>query len=170
MEELNNLEQPNIVSEDSHADESGVECGQSLDTVLGSNSKFKSVDALNTAYNNLQAEFTKKCQHLRELEKSIEEKSTPRYKLDSWSEELSDFFENNPKATQYSKEIAKMILENEDLAKKSDCLKLAWANILSEKFVEQSDLASNQEFLEKYIYSNENIKDEIIKKIKEIEK
>ena len=112
----------------------------------------------------MQAEFTKKCQHLRELEKSISVNNEPRYKLDSWNAELGNFFENNPMAKEYSTEIAKQILENEELAKKSDCLTIAWANILNSKYKSESDLAKDNDFLEKYIYSNENIKDVIIKK------
>lgn len=165
MEENIKLEQPISNVQNSQTEDSEfVDMGQSEGTFdIGSNSKFKSVEALNSAYNSLQAEFTKKCQHLRELEKSMENNEVPRYKLDSWNAELNDFFEKNPKAKDYSKEIAKEILENDSMAKKSDCLTLAWAKILNEKYVSNSDLAQDKEFLEKYIFGNENIRDEIIK-------
>ena len=166
MEENNILEQPISNLEHSQVEHSNIENGSSdCNLEIGSNNfKFKSVEALNDAYNSLQAEFTKKCQHLRELEKSISVNNEPRYKLDSWNAELGNFFENNPMAKEYSTEIAKQILENEELAKKSDCLTIAWANILNSKYKSESDLAKDNDFLEKYIYSNENIKDVIIKK------
>ena len=100
----------------------------------------------------------------------MNENNVPKYKLENWAEELSNFFDKNPKAKEYSKEIAKQILEDEDLAKKSDCLTLAWANILSKKNLSETDLVNDENFLENYIYNNQKIKDEIIKKyIKEKE-
>ena len=174
MEENNILEQPLVDELNSH---NGVveSCeGESENSLTcGSNilNKFKSVEALNSAYNNLQAEFTKKCQRLSDLEKTINKQEVPRYKLENWAEELSNFFDNNPKAKEYSKEIAKQIFEDENLAKKSDCLTLAWANILSKKNLSETDLANDENFLENYIYNNQKIKDEIIKKyIQEKEK
>lgn len=41
----------------------------------GSHGKFKDADALLSAYNSLQAEFTRKCQRLAELEKQKEEQA-----------------------------------------------------------------------------------------------
>ena len=117
--ENNILEQPIPNLEDSQAVNTESAIGQSAEKFgLGSNSKFKTVDDLNNAYNNLQAEFTKKCQSLKELERSIENGNVPRYKLDSWNTELSDFFEKYPGAKEHSNEIAKSLLENEELAKK----------------------------------------------------
>lgn len=166
MEENDILEQPTSNLEYSQFEHSNDNMGQSIsnENVGSNNFKFKSVEALNDAYNSLQAEFTKKCQHLRELERSIVNNNEPRYKLDSWNAELGSFFENNPMAKEYSKEIAKQILENEELAKKSDCLTIAWANILNAKYKSEADLVKDKDFLEKYIYSNESIKEEIIKK------
>lgn len=165
MEE-NILEQP--ISDLEHSQTENSECtiGSSEEKAdMGSNNcKFKSVEELNKAYNSLQAEFTKKCQHLRELERSMESNNIPRYKLDSWNAELSEFFEKNPSAVEYSKDIAKAILEDESLAKKSDCLTIAWAGLLNNMYRKESDLAHDKDFLEKYIYSDDSIKDEIIKK------
>ncbi|MBQ8748951.1 MAG: hypothetical protein IJZ29_00560 [Clostridia bacterium] len=56
-----------------------VECGG--DTCISSSScadgssfgKFKTADALVNAYNNLQAEFTRRCQRIKSLEKQLEE-------------------------------------------------------------------------------------------------
>ena len=43
----------------------------------GISGKFKSVDALLRAYNSLQAEFTRRSQRLKELEREREERNTP---------------------------------------------------------------------------------------------
>ena len=162
--ENNILEQPISNFEDSHAVNTEYNLGQSEENFDMGSTKFKRVEDLNNAYNNLQAEFTKKCQLLKELERSMENRDIPRYKLDSWQGELSDFFEKYPGAKEHSEEIAKVLLENDDLAKKSDCLLISWANILNDIYRKEEDLAQDTTFLDKYIYSNENIKDEIIKR------
>ncbi len=163
MEENNILEQPQVNELNSQNDlnvgqsENNLNCGSNI------SDKFKSVEALNSAYNSLQAEFTKKCQRLSELEKQAEENNIPKYKLNNWPEKLNNFFNENPGAKEYSKEIAKQILDDENLAKKSDCLTLAWANILSKKNLNEKDLVENSDFLNNYIYNNDKIKDVIIK-------
>lgn len=155
------LEQPPVDNLNSQDD---FNMGQSEnENIGGSNAKFKSVEALNNAYNSLQAEFTKKCQRLSELEKEKQNSSIPRYKLDDWPTQLCNFFENNPNAKEYSKDIAKQLIEDEELAKKSDCLTLAWAKIMSKQKINKSDLVKDSEFLENYIFNNEKIKDQIIK-------
>ncbi len=53
--------------------------------------KFKDVNALLSAYNSLQAEFTKRCQRLKELEsKTAVDKDTPTIPLNPAPEEISD--------------------------------------------------------------------------------
>ncbi|MBO5927869.1 MAG: hypothetical protein J6Q32_03355 [Clostridia bacterium] len=65
MEELTN-EQIIVESQPAAAEEGNGESTQKIS--LG---KFKDVNALLGAYNSLQAEFTKRCQRLKELENTI---------------------------------------------------------------------------------------------------
>ena len=51
--------------------EQDCEQQQSVSVEKGSLGKFKDVDALMSAYNSLQAEFTKRCQRIKELESAI---------------------------------------------------------------------------------------------------
>ena len=62
MEEIINEQAEKQTIQPADAEEKKVEEGQA------SFGKFKSVDALVNAYNSLQAEFTKRCQRIKELE------------------------------------------------------------------------------------------------------
>lgn len=83
MEEKNiSMEQPNAVNAqvaeaklDEKADTtSGLNVEKSGEgfSADGSIGKFKNTESLYSAYNNLQAEFTRKCQKLSELEQSLQ--------------------------------------------------------------------------------------------------
>ena len=83
MEEKNiSMEQPNAenaqvasaANEEKAQNEAGLNIEKSGEgfSADGSIGKFKNTESLLNAYNNLQAEFTRKCQKLSELEKSIE--------------------------------------------------------------------------------------------------
>ena len=58
--------------------------------VQASLGKFKSVDALLNAYNSLQAEFTKRCQRLKELEGTVKADKT---EVPTFTEEETDLKE-----------------------------------------------------------------------------
>ncbi len=51
--------------------ESNAQLEQSVHEEKGSLGKFKDVEALMSAYNSLQAEFTKRCQRIKELESAV---------------------------------------------------------------------------------------------------
>ncbi len=70
MEELTNEQ----ILKDSQSAEAVGETGENPQTIsLG---KFKDVNALLGAYNSLQAEFTKRCQRLKELETKFSDDKT----------------------------------------------------------------------------------------------
>ncbi|MBR1984914.1 MAG: hypothetical protein IKA31_04150, partial [Clostridia bacterium] len=84
MEDLENREQPkmletNPVGVNQNIENESIE-NKNVESVVeeqtnGSLGKFKDAESLLTAYNNLQAEFTRKCQKLKEFEKN--EMQTP---------------------------------------------------------------------------------------------
>ena len=78
--------------------------------------KFKSVQSLLTAYNNLQASYTKKCQRLSELEKdkTIEEK--PQLDKNLTEEQFDQFLSENIEAQ--NKMVDKYVLSNQDVKNK----------------------------------------------------
>lgn len=56
----------------------GAPVGETAKDIAASLGKFKDVNALLAAYNSLQAEFTKRCQRIKELERSAAvDKDTP---------------------------------------------------------------------------------------------
>lgn len=135
--------------------------------------KFNNANDLLNAYNNLQSEFTRKCQKLSELEKqqassdneststSVEEE-TPQYVKADWQEQISEFLKSHPDAQNFAKEIANEIYSDKVLALSPHSLELAYGRILAKNYKSKEQLANDDEFLEKYIYSNSQITKRIL--------
>lgn len=130
--------------------------------------KFKTVDALCKAYENLEKEFTKKCQKLKSMECENNAKDLngddvlPQEQKESWLNKMSSFLSENENAKKYVSEITDILLKDENLAKKDDALELAYSKILKQNFKTKEELASDDEFLNDYIYTNDNIKNKIL--------
>ncbi|MBQ3494589.1 MAG: hypothetical protein IJA69_04155 [Clostridia bacterium] len=139
--------------------------------------KFKDAESLYEAYNNLQAEFTRKCQKLSELEKQkqqeeiVEQPKTPVFAQTDWTNKVSDFLQKNKQAKAYAKEISSIIMSNPELMNKDDALSLAWAKVVEQKFVSPEKIVNDEEYIDKYIMSNDKIKSKILNEyIKELQK
>ena len=69
--------------------------------------KFKSVEALGVAYQNLEKEFTQKCQKIKELTDklnaldNINQNFVPEYEKDDWPQKVLEFFNSHKDAKQY---------------------------------------------------------------------
>lgn len=129
--------------------------------------KFKSVDALLNAYNNLEKEFTQKCQKVKELTEKIEgmdnaPHGAPEYQQDDWNTKVKTFFETNPMAKNYVSEISKVLSEDEDIANSKNSLQNALTKVLANKFVPYETLVDDDEFLNNYIYQNQRVKEKIV--------
>lgn len=125
--------------------------------------KFKNVEALSKAYENLEREFTKKCQKLNELLcDNSDAKSLPQYKKEDWLQKVGEFLENNQRAKNYVKQIADILVNDENLAKKEDALELAYSQILKENFKTKEEYIEDEDFLNEFVYNNEKIKAKII--------
>lgn len=124
--------------------------------------KFKTIDALSKAYENLEKEFTKKCQKLKSLEGENNENSLPQYKQQNWLSKVSEFLKDNENAKNYVNEIAEILSNDDILAKKEDALELAYSKVLKKNFKTKEELVKDKDFLENYIYSNNEIKNNII--------
>lgn len=93
--------------------------------------KFKSVEDLFEAYNNLQAEFTRKSQRLSQLEK---DKSSKNDKVGSdFDDRFRMFLSKNQEAEFYADELKTRVLENESLADDEAAFDKVWAGMLYEK-------------------------------------
>ena len=157
MEEEIIREQPEIEEQV----QSDCECGTSMSSQEGSLGKFKDIESLLNAYNSLQAEFTRKCQKLKELEvQEIEEKEV--YSNPDWNEKVSVFLEKHPEAKKYASEISEYILRTPELKSKPEALAIAWSEVATKKFVEPEKLVGDKTFLNSYIFSNDEIKKQVL--------
>ncbi len=125
----------------------------------GSLGKFKDAESLLEAYNNLQAEFTKKCQKLSALEK---EDAEAVFSKENWNEKVSTFLQQNADAKQYSAEISDYILSHPELKCSDNALEIAWSKIAMQNYVSPEKLIEKEDFIENYILSNDDIKKKVL--------
>ena len=173
MEQQQSWEQP-MVTDDVQVAEAAQQQGISSSEQNGSQlGKFKDTDALLSAYNSLQAEFTKKCQKLSELEKQKEQKAedlTPIFMNENWSDKVTEFLTQNQEAKNYASEISEYIIKNPNMAKNDNALEIAWANVVQKNYVSPEKLVGDEAFVDKYIMSNADIKQKILNEyIKQIQ-
>ena len=65
-------------------------------------------------------------------------------------------------ASVYAKEIAKKIMQDDDLACMPNCLDLAYKEVLASKYKSEEELSKDDNFLSNYVYNNEKIKEKIV--------
>lgn len=92
--------------------------------------KFKSVDDLFEAYNNLQAEFTRKSQRLSELEKDKMSETSQDNVIEN---KFQTFLSKNQEAAVYADEIKSRAMQSESLKNDDACFDIVWAEMLYEK-------------------------------------
>lgn len=152
MENLN-LEQPENESE-SFGDNSANVTDKSHDgSKLG---KFNDAKSLLEAYNNLEAEFTRKCQKLAEFQKEKEE-SAIFNKYDS----LDEFLNSTTDSDKYKKEITEILATENELNNLPNKYQVAF-NIVKLAESKSAEKLANQDFIDKYILNDEKIKEQII--------
>lgn len=119
--------------------------------------KFKSVEALLDAYNNLEKEFTKKSQRLSQLEKdkTVEEENL--------SEELDkkfhSFLSSNLEAESFGDELKEKVQSDDNLKKMDDPFGYVWAEMIFEKLKNPNQ---DEKVLNNYILKNESLKNMVI--------
>lgn len=131
--------------------------------------KFKSVQALMDAYENLQSEFTKKCQLLSnyqkdkmqpaEDEQKEEEKSQDALEDGFSQEAFGVFLEGNGEAREFEEEIKSRFPCASSKSQHSP-YEVAWANVVL-NHLKQDDKLSDP-IINRYVLSDENVKNKII--------
>ena len=170
MEEKNFVgEQPVDIGVQSVA--TGIENG--TENITGSPlGKFKNAETLLDAYNELQSEFTRKCQKLSEAEKKLQEKESETLpeKVDeekniefAWNTKVNEFLQSHKNASDFANEITEEIMNDEEIKNSEDGLEKAYVRVLEKNFKSAEDFAKDEEFLENFIYKNDLIKNKIIK-------
>lgn len=123
--------------------------------------KFKNAQALLEAYNNLQSEFTKKCQLLSQFEKdktasmqsAQEEENIPQ---ENAEEDLNQFLEQNDDAKGFVEEIK----SNYDKSISSP-YQVAWAKVVLDHITNGQDKSSDP-IINQYVLSDEKLKNKIV--------
>lgn len=121
--------------------------------------KFKNPEALLEAYNNLQSEFTKKCQRLSELEKDKAEKDNVQDNANQTLDtNLNQFLSKNTDAKDYVDELKQKVTFQGDYSESA--LQNAWAGIVLDHIKAKS--AEHDKLVDKYVLSDENVKNKVI--------
>ena len=121
----------------------------------GEYGKFKSPEALLDAYNNLEKEFTRKCQRLSELEKDKTEENEI-----SLEDKFSQFLLENTDAIGYSEEIMKIAQSDEKIKSLQDPFMAAWCKVLCEDVLHRA--SAGDYCVNKYVFSSEEIQHKIV--------
>ena len=133
--------------EDSKAEQSHIDSEDNL-------GKFKNAQSLLQAYNMLEAEFTKKCQRLSELEKDKKVEETQD--LDS---ALQPFLYSHSEAKNYVEEIKEKLSSSGENSYSQ--IENAWARVILDHI--KASQSMEDELMDKYVLSDQNVKDKIIK-------
>ena len=121
--------------------------------------KFKNPEELLHAYMELEKEFTRRSQKLKELENA---KSEPFANEAEWHEAVDKFFSETPSAKPFAKDIANEILSHPELKKDKNCLSVALTRTLVNKFRTPEQLMSDGQFLKDYVLCSKEVKDAVI--------
>ena len=120
--------------------------------------KFKSVDDLYQAYNNLQAEFTRKCQRLAEMEKDkTQEAQSQEEKLDI---AFKVFLSENQNAVSFADEIKQRVLQSAELVAEEKPFDKVWAQMLVEKLSMPN--STQEPMVQNFVLNDENLKNLVI--------
>lgn len=167
-EKIFNGEQPEITNVHTVATDGENGTSEMTGSPLG---KFKDSEKLLDAYNELQSEFTRKCQRLSEAEKKLQdislvsntsEETETKVNEFAWNKNISEFLQSHKNASLLVEEITNEIINDNTLRESEDGLEKAYARVIEKKYIPESELVRDENFLTNYIYSNEEIKNKII--------
>ena len=137
---IENLEQP--INEEKGSNEFG---------------KFKDAESLLKAYNNLEAEFTKKSQKLASLESESLKNQNELNKKAEQERVVDEFVSKFEIAKPFSSALKESLAGGENVDIKEETIRL-----LSKTYKSAEDFSRDDEFLNNYIFSNKEIKDKIV--------
>lgn len=138
--------------------------------------KFKSASDLLEAYNNLQAEFTRKCQLLSSLQKDKMQKEEDKESSDEnikqqneesnstndditkeeFNQNLNAFLEANSEAAEFAEEIKNKFSE---VKTKTSPFEDAWARVVF-SMLKDGKLSDNM--IDQYLITNQNVQNKVI--------
>ncbi len=120
--------------------------------------KFKDADSLLKAYTSLENEFTKKSQRLAQLESEKTEIDKVNAKKAEIDRRVNDFVNKFDIATPFSSALKETLATDE-----SADLGVEAVRLIANNYKKAEDYAKDDEFLNNYIFSNQEIRDRIVK-------
>ena len=120
--------------------------------------KFKDVESLLKAYNSLESEFTKKSQKLASLENENIKTQHELTKKAEQESKVDEFVSKFDFAKPFSSALKESLSQSEDIDLKEEALRL-----MAKTYKSAMEYSKDDEFLNNYIYSNQEIKDKIVK-------
>lgn len=120
--------------------------------------KFKDAESLLKAYNNLEAEFTKKSQRLKTLESENEKTQFELAKKAEQEKRVDEFVSKFDIAKPFSSALKESLAQTDELDIKEETIRL-----ISKTYKTPDEYVKDSEFLNNYIFSNQEIKDKIVK-------
>lgn len=134
---------------------------QPKDEIIGSNEgygKFKDAESLLKAYTNLEAEFTKKSQKLKALETESALRTEQEDKRAEIERKVGEFATKFDIIKPFSSALKESMINNENL----DIAEVAM-DFVQKNYKRAEDYIRDDEFLNNYVFSNQEIKDKIVK-------
>ena len=123
--------------------------------------KFASSEELLKAYNNLQAEFTRKCQALNAKQSNSSQR--PLDVLQGVKQAIDEFSTTHPLAQKYASIMTEQLL-NDESPLTSERLTQVYTDVLEKHFASPQDMVKDEDFLSNYIFSDEELCDQIVSK------
>jgi len=120
--------------------------------------KFKDAESLLKAYTSLEAEFTKKSQKLATLEMQTEKQNEEIQKQEMLNKRVEEFVSKFDIAKPFSSALKESLATSENANLEEEAIRL-----ISNTYKSAEDYAKDSEFLNNYIYTNAEIKDNIVK-------
>mgnify|MGYP006886388765 CR=1 FL=1 len=157
IDKVHNAQINEISDGERNASESGRGKKEKEEQNLG---KFKNPQELLRAYGELEKEFTRKSQRLKELESVASENC--EFSEEKWKEAADKFFEKTPTAKPFVREIASKIMEEPSLKNDNNCFNVALTKVLLDKFRTPEQLMQDGQFLNDYVLSSDKVKSAVI--------
>ncbi len=99
--------------------------------------KFKTKEQLISAYNSLEAEFTRRSQRIKELEATVNKHSV----VEKWEQRVDELAKKYPIAKTMSDELMGYLKEHKELMQAENCLETALLHTLANKHMSGSKVA-----------------------------
>jgi hypothetical protein len=127
---------------------------------MGSNEfgKFKDAESLLKAYNSLEAEFTKKSQRLSMLETENTKTQSELMKKAENDKKIEEFVNKFDIAKPFKSALKESLEAEEDVDLKEKTL-----HLVANTYKSAEDYSRDDDFLNNYIFTNQEIKDKIVK-------